>query len=363
MFELLSNVQSIPIDQDSIAMVHRGMNKVRVSVGEHNSEPSEVYIITGWSKTLASPGQTRLLENLETYVIFYMLEPGIQVVYGCDENPYAPTLKEPIIEEAIIFVEEMGSILEEIPWDNMTADQRSSWVEKENLYAPLVIDELEEVEEFETVEVASLEDEVTEEALLEADLDLDPEDDVVEISEDEFEQALSDSESDDMLQVSQEVDEIPMGVGLETGDMEKDDLGGIKSAGKEDVVVAEGDFDELLRQAFLKPDVAEKTKFKKRKMEAVKIEEEQTVPEIADDDESGDLLVEEEAELSGVFGNDVLEKELETPGKPEAAYDAGSAPSREGKAADVAEVSPRANDRALSEQDSRLMVIRFLSRF
>jgi hypothetical protein len=72
MFELLPKVGSVPIEQDSLATVHRGMNKVRVSVGEHNSEPSEVYIITGWSKTPASPGKSRLLENMETYVIFHM---------------------------------------------------------------------------------------------------------------------------------------------------------------------------------------------------------------------------------------------------------------------------------------------------
>jgi hypothetical protein len=240
MFELLSNVRSVPIDQDSLATVHRGMNKVRVSVGEHNSEPSEVYIITGWSKTPAGSGKSSLLENMEAYVIFYMLEPGIQVVYGCDQNPYAPTLKEHIIEEAIIFVEEMGSILEEIPWETMTADQRSSWIEKEDLYPPLIIEELEEIEELEVVEVVNLEDGPAEEDVLEADLPLEPADDVVEISEDEVQQALSDSESDEM-----QMDE-----GLETGDMEKYDSGRIDSAGRGDVVVAEGDFDELLKQAF-----------------------------------------------------------------------------------------------------------------
>jgi hypothetical protein len=362
MFELLSDIQAVPIDQDSLAVIYQGMNKVRVSVGEHNSEPSEVYIITGWSKTDTSPEQTRILGNLESYIIFYMLEPEIHVVYGYNQNPYAPTLKEQVIEEAIIFVEEMGSILEEVPWETMTPDQRSAWIEKEILYAPLIIEELEEIEGIKTVEDVQIEDEVTEEAGIEEFLALDPVADVVEVSEDEVQQALSEGGSDEILQVSQDVDEKPVDVGLKPEDIEEDNIVGVEAAGMEDVVVAEGNFDELLKQAFLKPDVAEKTKLKKSKKETVEVEEEQTVPEAAADDEGDDLVVEEE-ERSGAFEAVEIEEELEIPGEPEAAYKVESDPSRDGKTVDVVEASPRAKDRALSEQDNRLMVIRFLSRF
>jgi hypothetical protein len=285
------------------------------------------------------------------------------VVYGCDQNPYAPTLKEHIIEEAIIFVEEMGSILEEVPWETMTADQRSSWIEKEDLYPPLIIEELEEVEELEAAEVINLEGGPAEEDVLEADLALEPADGVVEISEDEVQQALSGSEADEMLQVSRDVDEMQMEAGLETGDIEKDGSGGIDSAGRGDVVVAEGDFDELLKQAFLKPDVAEKTKFKRGKMEAEKVQEEQAVPETDDADERDDALMEEQTERPDALEKDMFKKELDSIGETEAALKAESFPSREGEDADSTEASPLANDRALSEQDSRLMVIRFLSRF
>ncbi|MCK5307850.1 MAG: hypothetical protein KAJ73_04490, partial [Zetaproteobacteria bacterium] len=264
MFELLSNIQTVPIDPDSLTMVHRGMNKVRVSVGEHSSEPSEVYIITGLSNG-----------NLESYIIFYMLEPGIHVVYGCDQNPYAPTLSEQVIEEAIIFVEEMGSILEEVPWETMTPDQRSAWVEKEILYSAPVIDELEEVEEIEAVEVVQLEDLAMGEAELNEGSVLDPEEGVVEVSDDEVRQALSENDSNESLHVSEDID--------------GDDADAVDAAGMDDVVVAEGDFDELLKQAFLKPDVAAKTKLKKGKKKVAKVEEEQPVPESTAGDESEDV--------------------------------------------------------------------------
>ncbi len=236
MFELLSNVHSVPIDSDDLTGIHRGMNKVRVSVGDHVSEPSEVYIITGQANG-----------NLESYIIFYMLEPGIHVVYGCDQNPFAPTLKDEVLEAAIILVEEMGSILEEIPWETMTSDQRSAWIEKEILYRAPEIEELEEVEEIEAMEVIEFEDGGTEETELEEDPVLDNDESVVEVNEDER----------------------LIGADLKPEDIDEDDVDGV-DVDMEGVVVAEGDFDELLKQAFLKPDVAEKTQRKNRQKESCK---------------------------------------------------------------------------------------------
>jgi hypothetical protein len=326
MFELLSNLQSVPIDPDSLTMIHRGMNKVRVSVGEHSSEPSEVYIITGQSNG-----------NLESYIIFYMLEPGIHVVYGSDQNPFAPTLNEQVIDEAIIFVEEMGSILEEVPWETMTPDQRSAWVEKEILYSAPVIDELEEVEEIEAVEVVQLEDVALEET--------GHEEGVVEVSDDEVRQALSESDSDESLHVSEGID----------GD-------DVDAAGMDDVVVAEGDFDELLKQAFLKPDVAAKTKLKKGKKKVAKVEE-QPVPEETVEDESEDVMVQEEAELS-VAGESIDDEEkLEIPREPEEDVKVEIDLTREEKIVGTVETSPGTSDSTLPEKDTRLNVIRFLSRF
>ena len=326
MFQLLSNVQSVPIDQDSIATVHRGMNKIRVSVGEHTSEPSEVYIITGQSNG-----------NLESYIIFYMLEPGIHVVYGCDENPYALDRKEQVIEEAIVFVEEMGSILEEIPWKTMTPDQRNAWVEKEILYAAPVIVELERLEEpeelvelneIEAVAYVQINDEEPEEGVLHEDPILEAVEDVVEISEDEVEQALKDNGSDESLSVSEEDDENSTDMDSEPEDIDEKDVGGIDSAGMEDVVIAEGDFDELLKQAFLNPDVAKKSKLTKGKREPVQVEEEQEMPE------EPEAAVEEMVDWSS---EELALGAVKTPAGP--------------------------NDNFLSEKKIRIEVIRFLARF
>ena len=383
MFELLSNVQSVPIDQDSLAMVHRGMNKVRVSVGEHSSEPSEVYIITGRSSG-----------NLESYVIFYMLEPGIHVVYGCDENPYSPDRKEQIIEEAIVFVEEMGSILEEIPWETMTPDQRSAWVEKEILYAAPVIAELErldepeelaevdeieaveyvgndddepedlaEVDEIEAVEYEEIDDEDPEEAIVQEDSDLEAAEDVADISEDEVEQILTDTGSDENPSVSEDDDKYFDDVVSEPEDVDEEGVDGIASSGMEGVVIAEGDFDELLKQAFLKPDVANKTRLNKSKRETVKIEEEFFVPEEPADAQDDEGMVEEETELFGAVESTDLEEEKEIPEEPEAVEQEAVDWSSEELALGAVNAPAGPKDNFLSAKKSRIEVIRFLSRF
>jgi len=338
MFELLSDVHTVPVDKDTLATVYLGMNKVRVSVGDHVSEPSEVYILTGRSNG-----------NLESYIIFYMLEPGIHVVYGWNQNPYAPEHKEQVIEVAINFVEEMGSILEEVPWETMTSDQRTAWVEKEILFSPPVIEELEEIEEIQAEEIIQVEDETDDD--LEVDSPLDLAGDVVEVSEDEMQQALSENGNVESLSASDEDD-------YESMDEDEIDAGGM-----EDIVVAEGDFDALLKQAFLKPDVAEKTKVKKGKKKAVKAEKREPVPKEPAKDEDVEVIVENLAQASEADEGVETEEEMKIPEEPEAVYKVESAPPVGDRVVKAVDTPPGAGDIGLSEGDTRVQVIRFLSRF
>lgn len=337
MFELLSDIQSVPIHKDSLAMVHRGMNKVRVSVGDHISEPSEVYIITG-----------QVNGDFESYVIFYMLEPEIRVVYGCDKNPYPASVKDQVIEEATIFVEEMGSILEEVPWQDMTPVQREAWIEKEILYSQPFIEEIEELQE--------IEEGVVEDAELAEEPEYDVDSGFVEVSEDELQQVLEDSEEGELPQVlegtpADEIDENgeeasevsseeePEG---EDDEDDSDDL--------QDVVVAEGDFDELLKQAFLKPDVAEKTKRKIPKFRRKEPPPEDLGEETGEEFDEDDLAV----------------SEAESDADLEEMKEAAAGPMRRDPpvhASDVHSVSAKANETISSEKETRLKVVRFLSRF
>ena len=342
MFELLSNVQSVPVDQDALAMVQRGMNKVRVSVGDHNSEPSEVYIVTG-----------RADANLETYVIFYMLQPGIHVIYGFDQNPYAQAMHDQVIEEATNFVEEMGSILEEVPLQTMTPDQRAAWFDKEVLYSEpemeelADIDELLELEELEEIPIDEVEGGETE---LVEDPDIDPEEEVIEVSDEELQEVFSDDTADPGQH-----------------DPVEDEGGryGVNKASMEDVVVAEGDFDELLKQAFLKPDIVEKTRKKKIRQEDIP-EVEAAPLMVQEDDEDIKTVVDEipnDFDMAGDEDRAEVIEDFQLSREPEADPILEIDPPRPEVPVDEIENASGDEDAISTDEDAGLNVIRFLSKF
>lgn len=358
MFELLSNIQTVPVDQGALVMVQRGMNKVRVSVAEHNSEPSEVFIVTGQADG-----------NLETYIIFYILAPGIHVIYGFDQNPYSPGLQEKVVEEATIFVEEMGSILEEVPLETMTPDQRSAWFDREVLYSePLVVDleEVEEVEEIEELEIIQIEDTDPDETLVLEAADHDPREGVVEVSDEDVDNALSEDDPDDGFSDSvqpgedldQEVESADKGVGE-----------GVEAAGEEDVVVAEGDFDELLKQAFLKPDIVEKTRRKARLAET-EFEEEDLFPEEqgASSEDGSSAEAQWEAGDREIDEDLAIDEENPVPVVPDIvvpdiADELKIGLSGEESFADETRDFTKSVDKDPPENETGLKVIRFLSKF
>ena len=353
MFELLSNMQSVPIAPDSISMIHRGMNKVRVSVGDHVSEPSEVYIITGLSNG-----------KLETYIIFFMLEPGIPVVYGYVQNPYNTTQREQVTEEAVTFVEEMGSILEEVPWATMNSDERASWVEREILYSVSPIEDLVEIEELETLEVMEDEDSMTSADKLDGESVLDAGEDIIEVSDDEVQRVLLDNSEEEVAAESVEPE----------GDIKEEDLESTGGEGKEvdldrgqeqeNVVIADGDFDELLKQAFLKPDLAEKTKRKEYSEDDSAAEEEEPFPEDSSGYEGYDADFEKKGQKPIEERAADIEEGLDFPGPSDADNGAEDDTTSSGEEPFyIVEASQKSREGSLSEGDTRLRIIRFLSRF
>lgn len=353
MFELLSNLQTVPIDPDSLTTVYRGMNKVRVSVGGHTSEQSEVYIITGRSE-----------DNLESYIIFYMLEPEIPLVYGYDQNPYDPSREESVIEEAVNFVEEMGSILEEVPWGDMTPQQRSAWIEKEILYSIPAIEDLEEIEDLEPVEMVEVAEKSPEEEAPEGDEVIETGESIIEVSDEEVEQLLSDDTADELLPETESVSDDDFSDTDVQAEQEEEpeSISEAEEKGKRDIVVVDGDFDELLKQAFLKPDIASKTRINK---------EAEEVPEAGDEEppeaEKGPYheIEHHPSETSLDDSETELEGEVEVEVQPllRRGIDIDEDFSEEEEPPITVEDRGEHGDEDLSEEDTRNRVVRYLSRF
>jgi hypothetical protein len=350
MFELLSNVRTVPVDKSALVMVQRGMNKVRVSVGAHNSEPSEVYIVTGQAGG-----------KLETYIIFYILAPGVHVVYGFDQNPYAPDLQEKVVEEATVFVEEMGAILEVVPLETMTPDQRSAWIDREVLYSEPVMVDLEEVQEIDDLEVVQIEETGTEETRIISHIDTDHLEGFVEVSDEDVSQAMSEESMGEEFPETVPMDG-DMDLGIEPPDQVVAE--GVEAAGEDSVVVADGDFDELLKQAFLKPDIVEKTRMKSALQEE-KSRVEELLPEVQDDADEGGISAETGPPVEGA-GTDEVEAVYEE-SHLSAEPDAGADPVIQLPDEESASYETRGpagfEDKDSPGSDAPVKVIRFLSKY
>ncbi len=324
MFELMGEVKSFPLGEEDITQIHEGMSSLRVSVGEHVSQPSEVFVVTGIRDGL-----------LLTFIIFYMIEPKVHVVYRFGENPYEQDRKEDVLEGAFQFVEEMGGILQEVPWGGMSPEDRSQWIADMNLFpaGPAGEDDLlEDLEEIQLGDVI--------EVLGEEDLEETSDFEVEAVEEGPPEPAYSEGPSGESPEVK----------GLE------------EQAAEEDVVSEEGedeDFDQLLKQAFLNPELVGKTVFKKT-LDQEKETDGSPEPEDVQDSKGDPGSETEPAEQiqereSGVFvkedaevyvPEESAEGELEFPGESD------QKTQEEGTATSAA-----------TEESGSIKVVRFLSRY
>lgn len=332
MFELILDLDSLPVEEDRVVQVQKGMNKLRVSVGEHVSEPSQVYIIT------ASEG-----DLYESYILFYMLEPGIRVIYGHEGNPYGPDDLEEVEQEAVDFVEEMGAILEVVPWEGMSPEERWEWLVNESIYPGTEHGFIEEIESDELLEVLGEErpsgEEPSEEEIPtegeeegEEESDLEGEAEVAAVGED--------------LEITEELEEEPAEGG--TGEEELEES-------REEEDYGEEEFDQLLKQAFLKPELARRTPGKARA--AVDEEpEEEALPETEEALEEDSL----EETSSGV---ETAEPEEDATREAAFAPAPGGAFRSGGEIRGEVEETPSGAQRPGHDVSSDIIVVRFLSKF
>jgi hypothetical protein len=354
MFELLEDTKVLPVPEDVIVQVHSGMNKVRVSVGNYVSEPSNVYIITSQDEAL-----------LRSFIVFYVVEPGTHVIYGYAGNPYDPVFREEVLQEAVDFVEEMGAILEEIPWEGMSPEERGTWISNESIYPLDEINGMEEIVDLEEIEPEALQEVVEEKEGAEEGAEQQPETPEPETPDEGVKSAVDPGKPHDEVEKEMEA--------------------------QEDEVEENVDFDNLLKQAFLKPDLVKKSKMRKAEVSVEELPEDE---EPADDEEALETAgkaVEADGEALEVEGKAAeIEEESEgeqfppSPGTDEEEYDLVA--SEEDLAAAVDEDDLSALIQEVSEEtytetaddtppggqgqvaedpgdQTRLTVIRYLSRF
>lgn len=345
MFELLADTDRLPVSEETIVQVHAGMNKVRVSVGTYVSEPSDVYIITSEDDAL-----------LRSFIVFFLAEHSIHVIYGYTGNPYDPVSREDVLQEAVDFVEEMGSILEEVPWEKMSSEERRTWIISESIYPSEDENGIEEIVDLEELEPEELQ-EVSEEESLEEEEVLQPEELEPEILEEEE----GPEEPDE--QMVEETGE---------GEITEED--------------EDGDFDNLLKKAFLKPDLVKKSRMKKTYVPEEETQEDDgTLPDETDAAAVEEIIAVDDGTVGEERDLDEVEEQDDEPvtdelaeGEEESGFEVSDEAMEAVEGDDLSALIREINDEESdtddmaagsipkdpgSADDTRLTVIRYLSRF
>jgi hypothetical protein len=318
MFDLMTGTDVLPVLEDRIIQVHKGMNKLRVSVGEHVSEPSDVYIITGEEAGY-----------LNSFIVFFMDEPGIHIVYGFEDNPYDPDLREEVLNMAVDFVEDMGAILEEIPWKEMTPEEQMNWIGKETLYPALDAEEIEEIETADLLEVIEKVDD-------------------------------GDETVDDLSGTGDDIDDI-----ADVSEKPSSETDVPSEMIEEDSIEGDEDFEKLLKQAFLKPDLLIKSSSKK----TATWKEEPGEDELPTAEEADLDLGEEEVEVAEPelpeAAEDGEHESVQTDTEGEVVSSGDLQPGPASMFQDTADKAPDSFNHTTvnSDEQTRLTVIKYLSRF
>jgi len=326
-FELMTEIEPLPLEEGDITQIHEGMSSLRVSVGEHVSQPSEVFVVTGLKDGL-----------LLTFIIFYMIEPGVHVVYRFEENPYDPERQGEVLGGAFQFVEEMGGILQEVPWGDMSPEDRANWIADMNLFPGIPVEEEDLLENLEEIQLGE----------------------IIEVLEEEDSEETPEFE----VEVEDEGSVAPPYTGQSAGESPEGEEFEGQPAG-EDTAVEEDedeDFDQLLKQAFLKPELIRKTSVGKRRhpekepADSTSPPEPEEVPDFQESPGPGEEEVEAVEDLeSGVS------VEVEAEGSiPEAA------PQEEPEFPEGLEekfLEEEIIQPAAPEESGNMKVVRFLSRF
>lgn len=280
MYQLLDNVLDVPLDQSEIISIQKGMNKVNISVREHVSEPSQAFLVTG------SAGA-----GLSSYAVFYLLEPGVHLIYGFDGNPYGAESREEVEQAGVLFLEEMGAILEVVAWERMDDENRADWLGQNPLLAakqavPAELDDILAEAGMDVGDVQVIEEvEIVEEAEI-------IEETVETVDDDEVPEVDMEDDSVSSPEAAQAHEEALEGIITMPADPQEDaddtDAAGMKAADSEagdESPGAEGsspgdEGEDPLKTAFLKPEVKKAaTRSRVKRVKASEVEAEMAAAE------------------------------------------------------------------------------------
>jgi hypothetical protein len=124
MFTVDENVTYQKIKEKDLVKAFFSMNNHQVATPEMMLEEARSYIL--FSREAGG--------KLSAYIGLHLLLTGRKLFYSHSSNPFSDDERNSIEEEALIFVEGLGALLDEINFSNLTSAEQNQWKEKQDLF-------------------------------------------------------------------------------------------------------------------------------------------------------------------------------------------------------------------------------------
>ncbi len=117
MFELDPKLNALDVTPAAVLEIHHSLNTAEVATKEFVGEPAKAFICL-----IASAPERRTI-----YISFFFPNKNRTIFYRYLNNPFAPALTDEVKDEAMIFLESFGFIMERVVGEASSAKDKEHW--------------------------------------------------------------------------------------------------------------------------------------------------------------------------------------------------------------------------------------------
>jgi hypothetical protein len=123
MFEIDSTQTYVPARPEEVVEVYYSVNTILVAPAGHSAEPTKAYIIS-----------VKKSSAFLFYIYLFLIDSGRGVLYRREEELVGPKEYPRVVEEAFIFLESMGFIMDRIDLHSLSAGERKEYFQQQPFF-------------------------------------------------------------------------------------------------------------------------------------------------------------------------------------------------------------------------------------
>jgi len=123
MFEIDKTLSFIPLKPEEMVEICYSVNTILVAPADHSSEPTKAYIVSG-----------RKGSAFVFYIFLFLLNSSRGVIYLRDDEMVGQNDYSKVLDEAFMFLESMGFIMDRVDLRSLSLDERKEYVQQQPFF-------------------------------------------------------------------------------------------------------------------------------------------------------------------------------------------------------------------------------------